>query len=220
MGPLEISHLSLNLTLHSTNMKKVHRAASPPTEIANKFNASNSSGMYCAPENLSTTSPAPNNVSTAKNKFCLSASPGWLVMRFPLSFRGKPNVERRILSPHRRCGNQRNHEEIRNRKSAKTLESNQTRTTAGNPARLFKLNIRTPAASAAGSSHNKAHTLILQRKFVQAINYYSEIIAQNPNYQKAYDNRGFFLFQIGNFEKALEDWKKALQRRWQERTCL
>ena len=57
-------------------------------------------------------------------------------------FMGKPNVERRILPPHRRCGNQQHHEKIRYRKPAKTLEFQKTRTKTSNPARLRRLNQR------------------------------------------------------------------------------
>ena len=58
---------------------------------------------------------------------------------------------------------------------------------------------------------NKGIALMGLQRYEDVISIYTQIIERTSDYQKAYDNRGHAYFITGNYQKALDDWKKSLQ---------
>lgn len=58
---------------------------------------------------------------------------------------------------------------------------------------------------------SKAVSLMFLKRYNKVIEIYTKIIEKNPDYQKAYDNRGRAYFKIEKYKKALKDWKKSLK---------
>lgn len=67
----------------------------------------------------------------------------------------------------------------------------------------------TPQRASAIKLYNLANDLQAQERLPEAIGLYAAAIFLDPNYAKAYINRGIAKTSIGNYEGAIADFHKA-----------
>ena len=60
-------------------------------------------------------------------------------------------------------------------------------------------------------AYKLANTLVRQKKYTEAIEFYNKVINNKPNFGGAYLNRGNAYFFSNNSELACSDWQKAIE---------